>query len=84
MVVFKEAPHPNATKLYLDYFLSKEGQLAWTNAAGIASYRRDVPHDKVADFLVPQEGVKYQDNSSEELVKMKSEIVAYLDTVWPK
>ncbi len=84
LVVFKEPPHPNATKLYLDYFLSKEGQTAWTNTAGVASYRRDVPHDKVADFLVPKEGVTYQDNSSEELVKLKSEVVAYLDTVWPK
>lgn len=84
LVVFKEPPHPNATKLYLDYFLSKEGQTAWTNTAGIASYRRDVPHDKVADYLVPKEGVTYQDNSGEDLVKLKNEIVAYLDTVWPK
>jgi len=84
LVVFKEPPHPNATKLYLDYLLSKEGQTGWTNASGIASYRRDVPHEKVVDFLVPKEGVKYQDNSSEDLVKQKSDIVAYLDTVWPK
>ncbi|SRR5579884_485640 len=84
LVVFKEPPHPNATKLYLDYFLSKEGQTAWTNTAGVASYRKDVPHDKVADYLVPKEGVTYQDNSSEELVKLKPEIVSYLDTVWPK
>lgn len=84
LVVFKEPAHPNATKLYLDYFLSKEGQTAWTNTAGIASYRKDVPHDKVAEYLVPKEGVTYQDNSSEELVKLKTEIVSYLDTVWPK
>jgi iron(III) transport system substrate-binding protein len=84
MVVFKQPPHPNATKLYLDYFLSKEGQTAWTNTAGVASMRKDVPHDKVADYLVPKEGVTYQDNSSEDLVKLKPEIVAYLDTVWPK
>jgi iron(III) transport system substrate-binding protein len=84
LVVFKEPPHPNATKVYLDYFLSKEGQTAWTNTAGVASYRKDVPHEKVADYLVPKEGVTYQDNSSEELVKLRGEIVAYLDTVWPK
>ena len=84
LVIFKEPPHPNATKLYLDYLLSKEGQTAWVNAAGVPSYRRDVPHEKVADYLVPKEGVEYQDNSSEELVKQKNDIVAYLDTVWPK
>jgi len=84
LVVFKEPPHPNATKLYLDYLLSKEGQTAWVNAAGVPSYRRDVPHDKVAAYLVPKEGVQYQDNSSEALVKQKNAIVAYLDTVWPK
>ena len=84
LVVFKEPPHPNATKLYLDYFLSKEGQTAWTNTAGIASYRKDVPHEKVAEYLVPKEGVTYQDNSGEELVKLKTEIDTYLDTVWPK
>jgi iron(III) transport system substrate-binding protein len=84
LVVFKEPAHPNATKLYLDYLLSKEGQTAWTEASGIASYRRDVPHDKVVDFLVPREGVTYQDNSSEELVKDRSDIVTYLDQVFPK
>ena len=84
LVVFKEPPHPNATKLYLDYFLSKEGQTAWTNTAGIASYRKDVPHEKVAEYLVPKAGVTYQDNSGEELVKLKTEIDTYLDTVWPK
>jgi iron(III) transport system substrate-binding protein len=84
LVVFKEPPHPNATKLYLDYFLSKEGQTAWTNASGIASYRRDVPHDKVVDFLVPKEGITYQDNSSEDIVRLQPQVAPYLDEVWPK
>src|SRR5579883_738080 len=84
MVIFKQPPHPNALKLYLDYFLSKEGQTAWTNASGIASYRKDVPHDNVVPFLVPKEGVTYQDNSSEEIVDLQPQVGPYLDQVWPK
>jgi ABC-type Fe3+ transport system substrate-binding protein len=37
--ILKDAPHPNAAKLFVTWFLSKE----WQSAAGVYSSRNDVP-----------------------------------------
>lgn len=43
MAVYKNAPHPNAAKLYIDFMLSKEVQQEiWVNAGWKGSARRDV------------------------------------------
>ena len=43
--VLKNAPHPNAVKVYLNWALSKEGQIAWAQNASVdsSSRRLDVP-----------------------------------------
>jgi iron(III) transport system substrate-binding protein len=43
--VLKNAPHPNAVKVYLNWALSKEGQTAWAQNASVDSSTRrlDVP-----------------------------------------
>ncbi len=81
--VVRNAPHPNAVALYLDYLLSRDGQLAWSKAAGFASRRRDVPTDHVLELLVPKEGVTYQLNHAEQYVKLRGEILEFLKTVIP-
>jgi iron(III) transport system substrate-binding protein len=47
VAVFKNAPHPNASKVFLNWFWSREGQLAWLEAWGDPvprnSRRADVP-----------------------------------------
>lgn len=83
LVAVRNAPHPNALKVYLDYLLSRDGQLEWSKAQGFASLRRDVPTEHVLNLLVPKEGVQYQQNSSEPLVKLRGEIVEFLKTVVP-
>jgi iron(III) transport system substrate-binding protein len=83
LVVVRNAPHPNALKVYLDYMLSKEGQTDWSKSQGFASLRRDVPTEHVQDLLIPKETVKYQQNSSEPFVKLRGEIVEFLKSVIP-
>jgi ABC-type Fe3+ transport system substrate-binding protein len=39
----KNAPHPNATKVFLNWLFSKEGQTALTQITGLTSVRNDVP-----------------------------------------
>lgn len=43
--VLKHAPHPNAVKVYLNWALSREGQIAWAQNASVdaSSRRLDVP-----------------------------------------
>jgi ABC-type Fe3+ transport system substrate-binding protein len=61
IVAFKNAPHPNATKVYLNWFLSREGQLAWQKLTGRNSFRNDISKDMIRykGEQVPKEGGKY-------------------------
>jgi iron(III) transport system substrate-binding protein len=61
IVAFKNAPHPNATKVYLNWFLSRDGQLAWQKLTGRNSFRTDIPKDMIPfkEEQIPKEGGKY-------------------------
>ena len=59
--MFRNPPHPNAAKLFLNWILTKEGQIAWNSAWKTASVRTDVDNSWVPDFIVPKPGVKYMD-----------------------
>jgi ABC-type Fe3+ transport system substrate-binding protein len=61
IVAFKNSPHPNATKVYLNWFLSRDGQLAWQKLTGRNSFRTDIPKEMIRykDEQVPKEGGKY-------------------------
>jgi len=58
---FKNAPHPNAAKVYINWFLSRAGQTAWQKYTGRNSFRNDIPKDDLTfkDIQVPKEGGKY-------------------------
>lgn len=59
--MFKNPPHPNAAKLFLNWILMKDGQTAWNSAWKTASVRSDVSNSWVPDFIVPKPGVNYSD-----------------------
>lgn len=43
VVVFKNAPHPNAAKVYLNWYLSREGQTLFAAGVGYPHRRTDAP-----------------------------------------
>ncbi|MBI4331585.1 MAG: extracellular solute-binding protein [Chloroflexi bacterium] len=55
----KNAPHPNAAKVFINFFLSKEGQTLSSKLTGYQSARADVPTDFLDPATVRQPGVKY-------------------------
>ena len=66
IVLINKAPHPNAAKVFINWYLSREGQIAWQRAMNTVvleasdSMRIDIPK---ADVLVDskrQEGVNYK------------------------
>ena len=81
LVIVRNAPHPNALRVYVDYLLSLEGQLEWSKAAGFASLRGDVPKDHVQDILVPKENMAYRDISIRRYVDLREEIVQFIKSV---
>jgi iron(III) transport system substrate-binding protein len=84
IIAFKNAPHPNATKVYLNWFLSREGQLIWQKLTGRNSFRTDIAKDMIPhpDEQIPKEGGKYllsslpQYEDIEQLRKLVDEVLA--------
>jgi len=66
--IFKNPPHPNATKVFINWLLSREGQKIISSARGEPSARIDVPTVSPED--APKPGIKYL-NAHKEEVMMK-------------
>ncbi|MBI1994017.1 MAG: extracellular solute-binding protein [Deltaproteobacteria bacterium] len=60
LALVNRAPHPNAAKVFVNWLLSKEGQLQWQKRTDNNSLRTDIPKGMLTDQRsVPREGVKY-------------------------
>jgi iron(III) transport system substrate-binding protein len=57
--VLTRAPHPNATKVFVNWFLSREGQITLQKLAGYTSLRVDIPKDDLPAEMVPRVGGNY-------------------------
>jgi len=56
--VITGSPHPNAARLFMDWFVSKEGQTAYTKSSGAPPIRKDVPDPTTeAARLTPQRAI---------------------------
>ncbi|MBM4261397.1 MAG: extracellular solute-binding protein [Deltaproteobacteria bacterium] len=70
------APHPNAAKVYINWLLSRKGQMALQKSMNgtenpADSLRIDIPKDDVHPLSRRVEGVKYLDTSKPEWQDMK-------------
>jgi iron(III) transport system substrate-binding protein len=59
LAVLSKAPHPNAARLFVNWILSREGQIAWQKYTEVNSLRVDIPKTDLAPDDVPQKGVNY-------------------------
>ena len=63
IALLNKAPHPNAAKVLLNWFLSREGQIAVqkgeANDPGPNSLREDIPKDEFPGWALRQKNVKY-------------------------
>jgi iron(III) transport system substrate-binding protein len=75
--VVNRAPHPNAAKVYLNYLLSRQGQLEFVKASMAPSFRVDLPKDLPVMGGIPAKGVEYQLNYKEPYVDLKEEVVEF-------
>jgi ABC-type uncharacterized transport system YnjBCD substrate-binding protein len=60
----KQAPHPNAAKVFINWFLSREGQSAYqeimnTGPEYAESMREDIPKDSIPPEYRRRKGVRY-------------------------
>lgn len=59
LAVLSKAPHPNAARLFVNWVLSREGQIAWQKYTEVNSLRVDIPKTDLPPDDVPQKGVNY-------------------------
>ena len=71
LTLVNQAPHPNAAQVFVNWFLSREGQLNFQKALGQAeeggpdSLRTDIPKEDVLPKNRRLEGVKYLDTDNQ-------------------
>jgi len=83
--VVKNAPHPNATKVFLSWLLGKEGQDVFGRAIGQATRRLDVDTRWVEDlairatkdFMSPEDYQKFEINSAAKFTKLRIPAVGF-------
>ncbi len=79
LAILKNAPHPNAAKVFVNWLLSKEGQTAVTKALGQPTRRFDVDtkwtkdfgHPSAKEFLTPEKFDELENSSEEVVVKYR-------------
>ena len=60
LAIAASAPHPNASKLFVDFVLSKEGQLMMKNLGRVVS-RTDIPQDEFGQVKIIAEDIAIAD-----------------------
>jgi ABC-type Fe3+ transport system substrate-binding protein len=59
IALMDRAPRRNAAVVYINWFLNKEGQMAWSKATNLPTRRLDVPLDYIPPYLVARAGGHY-------------------------
>jgi ABC-type Fe3+ transport system substrate-binding protein len=79
VAIIKGAPHPNATKVFVNWFLGPEGQETYSRAMGQATRRLDVDTQWLKEFgviaaknnLTLDQYVKLENQSEEKVLKAR-------------
>jgi len=85
LVILKNAPHPNATKVYVNWLLSREGQELFGRAMGQATRRWDVDtawtkefgHIAAKEVLTPERFFELENQSEEVVNKVRVPAAAF-------
>jgi len=81
VTLVNRAPHPNAARVYINWLLSREGQIAYQQATATNSLRIDIPKESVnpAEILredheyIPQNLERYEEGARAPLKKIFDE-----------
>lgn len=74
LCLFNRAPHPNAAKVFVNWFLSREGQMINQKAIGKQSRRIDLSTEGLQQFEMRIPGAKYfpKRDEKEEFIRTES------------
>jgi iron(III) transport system substrate-binding protein len=73
--MFRDAPHPKAAQLFVNWIASKDGATVMARAEKSVSNRVDVPPVDVPDTEIPQPGVEYFDRYGWDYVTQQENVL---------
>ena len=90
LVVLKSVAHPHATKVFVNWLLSKEGQTAVTKALGQPTRRFDVDtkwtkeygHPAAKEILTPEKFDELENSSEEVVIKYRKPAMALAEKMF--
>ncbi|MBM2811780.1 MAG: ABC-type Fe3+ transport system periplasmic component [Chloroflexi bacterium] len=78
-------PNPNAAKVFVNWLLSRDGQLNWQKYIKAPSLRNDINRDDVPPDSIPKLGLNYLDVSNEHYAALSAdEISPLLDRIFER
>jgi ABC-type Fe3+ transport system substrate-binding protein len=77
LMAFANAPHPNATKVYANWLLSRAAQMRIAQTVGYNSRRTDVPAGEPLFTVDPSRIDEYLNSQSEEMLPYFEKVVHY-------
>ena len=85
LFLINQAPHPKAAEIFINWVLSREGQIAWQKLVqgGRNSLRIDIPKDDVPPHFVIPQGVKHTIQSDPRYRGLE-EVRDFVNKVWKK
>ncbi len=82
VALVKNGPNPNATKVFINWELSKEGQIMIAKAYGAQSAREDVPTEGLNPVMTRQSGIKYLNAMTMEWEAKKDKYLELSRQIW--
>ncbi len=64
VTLVKNAPHPHAAKLFINWLLTREGQQVFNRAMGVPALRNDLDDSWAIKETIVQPGWKYLDTNN--------------------
>jgi len=75
IALMDRAPHPNAAKLFVNWLLSREGQIAYQESIALPSLRVDIPKTGLYSFDIPKPAVQYAAGGAEDYSRIGAEAI---------
>jgi iron(III) transport system substrate-binding protein len=82
LMLVNKAPHPNAARVYINWLLSKEGQIEYRRATDVPSLRTDMPPDNIPSWRRPIPG--YIEGYTEEAMTARDRLLPFLKELMGK
>jgi len=83
VAALNNAPHPNAAKLYVNWLLSRDGQIAWQEETKTPSLRIDIPKQNLHLLYERKNGVTYENGGAEKYIKTGAAMTEALVAILP-